>query len=230
MKNIHYLKSFMIFSIIFFIEQYDFYKLCAFDEVVSPLLSTQDPLIESMNGLKTEIMRLNGEIKNTTCCFVPIPWKRLALADNYKKASQNFMNVDIPEEKELFDNFEKKNFDCGVCCAGLAYGSLCLVCLPSPISAISTAPILSAIGISAEVLAAVSCCCCLPSEASLLTYKDIAGKQLAIKQLYTTGKVDEDFKVYLNGYSNAYHVMNQDKSKVAYIYFGIERERVSHDL
>lgn len=206
MKNVGRLQSLMTLSIIFFIAQYDLHKLSAADEAASPLLSTQDHLIESMNGLQTEIMRLDGEIDNTTCCIIPVPWKSIALAHDYYQTSKNFMNVDIPEEKKLFDFFKKKDIDAGACCAGLTCGSLCLVCLPLPIYAISTAPILSTIGISAEVLAGVSCCYCLPTRISLFMYKEIAGKQLAIKQLYTTGKVDRNFKDSLKDYRNAFYM------------------------
>lgn len=208
MKNVRRLQSLMALSIIFFVDQSDLCKLSAADEAASLLLSTQDDLIESMNGLQAEVMRLDGEIDNTTCCIIPVPWKSIALAHDYYQTSKNFMNVDIPEEKKLFDDFKKKDIDAGACCVGLTCGSLCLVCLPLPIYAISTAPIVSTIGISAEVLAGVSCCYCLPTRISLFMHKEIAGKQIAIKQLYTTGKVDKNFKDSLRSCRNAFHMID----------------------
>ncbi|AXK60158.1 hypothetical protein [Candidatus Chromulinivorax destructor] len=195
--------------------------LCGIHQLLIP---SEDRLVDTMHGLHEKLVELNT--KSAGCCLIPSPCYQLFLAQQYKETAYNYHNAEICEEKKLFDLHEKSEFDSSNCSISIAIGTIC----PVPLSAALVASSVVATEFSLVMLGSAACCCCLGcalcsySNINFYQYQDLVQKQLAIKQLYTQGYVDNECKEYLKDYRNAYHVSNADSTRSAFVYFGIERE------
>lgn len=189
------------------------------------LIPSEDRLVDTMHGLHGKLVELDA--KSTSCCVVPSPCYQLFLAQQYKETAYNYHNAEICEEKQLFDLHEKSESDSSNCSISISIGTIC----PVPLSAALVVSSVVTTELSLAMLGSTVCCCCLCctlysySNMQLYQYQDLVQKQLAIKQLYTQGYVDNECKEYLKDYRNAYHVSNADSTRSAFVYFGIEKER-----
>lgn len=161
---------------------------------------SQEVLTQKMYNLQSGINSLDNEM-GLACIWCNLPWQNAKYAKEYKELSLQAVDTAIISHEE-------SEFQPTVTCIRLTL--IAAACFGEGF----TIPFICGSSTIVPSLIVAPVCCVISSYASyhaieLEQVKKNAETQLAIKQLYLTGKVDEKYKNHLRKHKNAFYMKDR---------------------